>query len=199
MTTTFDEEPMLYKAYNTYFVTMDNLKLELKARIFNLPKWNPVIPHDEFKMIMINTQDGGLLTQLDSLLSARYITGTTCSVEIEEDDGVKYTLNGCTVEMLAVLMETLAHKNKEDVVKDDEHKDEEDDEHKDEEYDEHKDEEYDEHKDEEYDEHKDEDPVDTYDDDLEYNFYEEMAELTTKALNLASHIIASLKLKFKAH
>jgi len=176
--TTFDEiddEPMLYKAYNTYFVTTD--KLELKARILNL--------NEECNMIMINTQDGGLLTQLDSLLSARYITGTTCSVEIEEEDGVRYSLNGCTVEMLAVLLEALAKKDtvKEVKVKDKEVKDNAETDDADD-------------KAEEDSEAEDAD-INDDDDDLEYDFYEELAELTTKALNLAGHIIGSLKLKLK--
>lgn len=178
--TTFDEiddEPMLYKAYNTYFVTAD--KLELKARILNL--------NEECNMIMINTQDGGLLTQLDRLLSARYITGTTCSVEIEEDDGVRYSLNGCTVEMLAVLLEALA---KNDTVNDKEAKDKEV---KEEEANAETDDAED--KGEEASEAEDADIND--DDDLEYDFYQELAELTTKALNLAGNIIASLKLKLK--
>ena len=179
--TTFDEiddEPMLYKAYNTYFVTTD--KLELKARILNL--------NEECNMIMINTQDGGLLTQLDSLLSARYITGTTCSVEIEEDDGVRYSLNGCTVEMLAVLLEALAKKDNVKV-KEEEANAETDD------AEDEADDKAEEAKDE--DEGEDADINDDDDDDLEYDFYEELAELTTKALNLAGHIIASLKLKIK--
>ena len=86
-----DDDPIVYKVDNTYFVSWD--KLCLKARIVKSSE----------QMIMLVTQDGGALINLNTLLSAPTITGTSSTVVMQD----VFTLNGCTVDMLVTLIEKL--------------------------------------------------------------------------------------------
>lgn len=172
-------EPVVFSVDTTYFVKAGNLTLKSKVLNFN-----------GVKKILLLTQMSGVLTDFRSLLSAT-ITSTgntvvfvlnknkTCVKTIKNSstrtdileirDPVRVSLNGCTVEMLTVLLKYITAEY--EAVSESDVSSQEEDEDSTEETSE------------------DDSESDTIDpDDFEYNTLEEMSKLMDKVLAFAKSI-----------
>lgn len=182
-------EPVVFNVDTTYFVKAGSLKLKSKILNFN-----------GVKKILLLTESSGVLTDLRSLLSAT-ITATastavivlnkkktslktirnssTRSDTLEIREPLRVTLNGCTAEMLTVLLKYITSEDEE--VSESESEDE----------DSTEDEDNDSGAETSDSDDSDAETIDPA--DFEYNTLEEMSKLMDKLVNFASNVWFSLK------